>query len=340
MSDEKLDKDLAEEVDKKAADAPEAEPTTVLDPAEVPAAAEEPEATTVIEPSRDKPADAGETRVSPATAAGEDEGDQKGAAAKRNRVVGAVVCCLVALVALIGGVGYVSGAFGGAEQAAQTTAAEQETSAFEESSKSQEGADSKSVEEPSADVTGDAAAADQSAEQPAEQGQAESGDTNSQTVSHETSGGAESQETTVEETSSNSGESSAAPALTPEPEPTPAPAPAPQPATITVYVSIDSSRANHYDSSWPTSMGSRSVTLSEGSSVYDALCAMGVSVGGSSKYVSSINGLSEMACGSMSGWTYSVDGVFANKACGKYILSGGETVCWVYTTNDEPTMPM
>ncbi len=87
-------------------------------------------------------------------------------------------------------------------------------------------------------------------------------------------------------------------------------------------------------------MGGGTVTLSEGSSVYDALCALGVSVGGSSSYVSSINGLSQMACGSMSGWTYNVNGVYANKAAGKYILSGGETVNWVYTTNDEPTMPM
>lgn len=110
-------------------------------------------------------------------------------------------------------------------------------------------------------------------------------------------------------------------------------APDPAPATITVSISIDSSRAHAYDSAWPSSMGSRTVTLSQGASVYDALCAMGVSIGGSSSYVSSINGLAEFSCGQGSGWMYSVNGVFPSKACGKYKLSGGESVRWVYTCN-------
>ena len=54
-------------------------------------------------------------------------------------------------------------------------------------------------------------------------------------------------------------------------------------------------------------------------------------MGGTSTYVSSINGLAEFDCGSGSGWMYSVDGVYPNKACGKYTLSGGERIVWVYT---------
>lgn len=152
------------------------------------------------------------------------------------------------------------------------------------------------------------------------------------------SGAASSYEGTTEPSSSSpssaggsggSGESdagsSAAAAPEPEPEPTPAP------AIITVSVYIDSSRAHAYDSSWPSSMGGGTVTLAQGSSVYDALCAVGVSLGGSSSYVSSIGGLAEFSCGKGSGWMYSVNGVYPNKSCGKYQLSGGESILWVYT---------
>lgn len=113
-----------------------------------------------------------------------------------------------------------------------------------------------------------------------------------------------------------------------------------QPNTISVSVNIDSSRAHAYNASWPTSLGSGTVTLQKGATVYDALCAMGVSVGGSSYYVSSIEGLAEKACGKTSGWTYSVDGVFPNYACGRYVLNGGEDIQWVYSTPDNPTISM
>lgn len=102
-----------------------------------------------------------------------------------------------------------------------------------------------------------------------------------------------------------------------------------QQSGIAVQCSIDSSRASGYGAS----MGSGSVTLEEGATAYDALCAMGVSVGGNSTYVSSINGLAEKTNGAMSGWMYSVNGVFPNKACGKYVLSDGDVVEWVYTCN-------
>lgn len=99
--------------------------------------------------------------------------------------------------------------------------------------------------------------------------------------------------------------------------------------TITVKVSIDCSRAHSYNSKWPSSMGSKTVTLKKGATVRDALGKMGVSVRGTS-YVTSINGLAEFSCGQTSGWKYSVDGTFPGKACNVYKLNGGEVVRWVY----------
>ncbi|MCD8316156.1 MAG: DUF4430 domain-containing protein, partial [Eggerthellaceae bacterium] len=65
----------------------------------------------------------------------------------------------------------------------------------------------------------------------------------------------------------------------------------------------------------------QNVALPEGSSAYDALAATGFSLGGSSSYVSSIGGLAEFACGSKSGWVYSVNGVIPNKSAGSYKLA-------------------
>ncbi len=313
MSDKKLDKDLEVKVKQ------ETETTEVAEKTEATKVAESP-----VEPS----VTAGETRVSPATTNTLGEGGQKDAAAKRSRVVAVVACCLVALAAFVGGVGYVSGAFGGAEQTSQTIATQKTDDASGELAvQSQQTSTDKADEPVYADTAAGASGQqDQTAQpdasssidndQPSSEGGSSSGNTSSYSGTGEV----------VEEE--------------PSPESTTDPTPTPQPATITVYVSIDSSRANHYDSSWPTSMGSGTVTLSQGASVYDALCALGVSVGGNSTYVSSINGLSDKVCGSFSGWTYNVNGVYANKACGKYILSGGEMVNWVYSTDDEPTMPM
>ena len=78
-------------------------------------------------------------------------------------------------------------------------------------------------------------------------------------------------------------------------------------------------------------MASTSVTLNQGASVYDALCATGVTIGGSSSYVSAINGLAEKACGSGSGWLYFVNGSSPGYGCGSYILNGGESISFTYT---------
>ena len=127
-------------------------------------------------------------------------------------------------------------------------------------------------------------------------------------------------------TEPSASEGAAAPAPAPAPEPAPAPS---APSTVTVSVYIDSSRAA--SNGYPSSLGGGTVTLNQGASVYDALCATGASVGGSSGYVSSIGGLAEFACGPGSGWLYFVNGSSPGYGCGSYILSGGENITWIYT---------
>lgn len=118
-------------------------------------------------------------------------------------------------------------------------------------------------------------------------------------------------------------------ASAPAPEPETPVSKLEQPATITVHVAIDSSRAVPFG--YPSSLGGGTVELREGASVYDALCATGVAVGGSSSYVSSIGGLSEFACGSGSGWLYFVNGVSPSVGCNSAYVQNGDTVTWIYT---------
>ncbi len=109
-------------------------------------------------------------------------------------------------------------------------------------------------------------------------------------------------------------------------------------STSTVYLGIDSSRAAEYGLSGPSA--NMSIELDEGATVYDALCASGFSISGSSSYVSAIGGLAEKQCGSGSGWTYAVNGSFPSRACGRYVLSGGESISWIYSTEKDPTLSM
>ena len=76
--------------------------------------------------------------------------------------------------------------------------------------------------------------------------------------------------------------------------------------------------------------------VTKGATVYDALCALGLSVNahGSSygTYVAAIGGLAEKEHGGTSGWMYSVNGVTPNTACSNYVLSNGDNVVWYYVT--------
>lgn len=50
-------------------------------------------------------------------------------------------------------------------------------------------------------------------------------------------------------------------------------------------------------------------------------------------YIEGINNLYEFDCGSLSGWTYSVNGTFPNVGCSEYKLSDGDKVEFLYTCN-------
>ena len=99
---------------------------------------------------------------------------------------------------------------------------------------------------------------------------------------------------------------------------------------VTVTVSVTSSAVGN-----PVSSGG-TFTFNEGATVYDALCALGLSVNahGSSygTYVAAIGGLAEKQYGGTSGWMYSVNGTTPMTACSNYVLSNGDNVVWDYVT--------
>ena len=103
-----------------------------------------------------------------------------------------------------------------------------------------------------------------------------------------------------------------------------------EPSYVTVTVSVTSSAVGN-----PVSSGG-TFTFNEGATVYDALCALGLSVNahGSSygTYVSAIGGLAEKQYGGTSGWMYSVNGTTPMTACSNYVLSNGDNVVWYYVT--------
>lgn len=99
---------------------------------------------------------------------------------------------------------------------------------------------------------------------------------------------------------------------------------------VTVTVSVTSSAVGN-----PVSSGG-TFTFNEGATVYDALCALGLSVNAHGSpygtYVAAIGGLAEKEHGSTSGWMYSVNGVPPKMACSSYVLSDGDSVVWYYVT--------
>ncbi len=103
-----------------------------------------------------------------------------------------------------------------------------------------------------------------------------------------------------------------------------------EPSYVTVTVAVTSSVVGN-----PVSAGG-TYTFNEGATVYDALCALGLSVNahGSSygTYVAAIGGLAEKQYGGTSGWMYSVNGSTPMTACSNYVLSNGDNVVWYYVT--------
>lgn len=100
--------------------------------------------------------------------------------------------------------------------------------------------------------------------------------------------------------------------------------------TVTVYVSVSSSAVGNSVS------GGGTFTFNQGATVYDALCACGLSMNASNTgygiYVSAIGGLAEKEHGGHSGWMYSVNGAVPMTACSNYVLSNGDSVSWYYVT--------
>ena len=106
--------------------------------------------------------------------------------------------------------------------------------------------------------------------------------------------------------------------------------PSPAPASIAVSVVVDSSAAASLG--FPATMASATLKLPEGATAYDALAATGLSLEGSSSYVSAVNGLAEKMMGGTSGWTYTVNGTMPMAAASNYILHEGDAVRWVYVS--------
>lgn len=105
-----------------------------------------------------------------------------------------------------------------------------------------------------------------------------------------------------------------------------------EPGYVTVTVSVTSSAVGN-----PVSSGG-TFTFNEGATVYDALCALGLSLNAENSplyhgvYVKAIGGLAEKEYGGSSGWCYSVNGAQPMTACSNYVLSNGDNVVWYYVT--------
>ena len=110
------------------------------------------------------------------------------------------------------------------------------------------------------------------------------------------------------------------PAATQTAEPT-------QPSKVSVRVVINGTYANG---------GTRvaDVTLSGGSTAFDALLASGASVNAQPTvdgvHVVAIDGLAEMMNGPMSGWEFDVNGISNSESCSKYVIADGDVLTWIY----------
>lgn len=157
-------------------------------------------------------------------------------------------------------------------------------------------------------------------------GSSDSGSSSSSGGSSSSSAGSGSSSSSSGASSSSSGSSSSSSSAGGSSQPgTSAPA-----GTVTVYVSVSSSAVGN-----PVS-GGGTFTFNQGATVYDALCACGLSMNASNTgygiYVSAIGGLAEKEHGGNSGWMYSVNGAVPMTACSNYVLSNGDSVSWYYVT--------
>ncbi len=100
-----------------------------------------------------------------------------------------------------------------------------------------------------------------------------------------------------------------------------------QPSTVSVRVVINGTYANG---------GTRvaDVTLTGGSTAFDALLASGAAVNAQPTvdgvHVIAIDGLAEMMNGPLSGWEFDVNGVSNSESCSKYVIADGDILTWIY----------
>lgn len=101
---------------------------------------------------------------------------------------------------------------------------------------------------------------------------------------------------------------------------------------IKVQISVDAETINRGYLVSP-----RQIQLEKGATAYDALVSLGLQLdttgANTTVYVAAINGLGEFDHGTLSGWMYSVNGVFPDVSLGSYILSEGDVIKVRYTTN-------
>ena len=293
-------------------------------------------------------------RISPATASSEVVPDAPIASAnkRRNRIAACIAAACLA-VAIVAGVGYASGMLGdgnagqtvvpGISAAADQSPANDQGSTAGEENRPQavgQAASDSNAQSPESS----AASADQTRSQQQNDDRQESTDSSAPAADESSSSEGQtatgtSPSTTAQSIGSSGDSLSNSSSETPDSSNRSSQEATQQAAkTISVYISIDSSRAAEYGLSGP--QAGKTLDLPKDSTVYDALCALGYSLSGSSTYVSAIGGLAEKQCGNGSGWTYAVNGEFPGKACGRYTLTGGESISWIYSTEKNPTISM
>ena len=263
----------------------------------------------------------------------------------RSRLYGAlsVALALVAAVAILAGAGYGAGFFGSAPDVSQggETPAATGNSASPQGSDQNESSATTSSPASSGEQSSSAPDATQNADKPAASptDNASNASPASTPLPDNATLGADSSPSPVDSTPSDSTTQAPAELVdVPDVSPSDDTAQTDESGKIKVSVSVDSSRIADYGID-PFEID-QVVELDPGASVYDALCALGVPISGNSYYVSAINGLAERQGGQGSGWTYSVNGDFPSKACGKYLLAGGEKIAWIYSTEKNPTLVM
>ena len=213
---------------------------------------------------------------------------------------------------------------GSDEAKADKDEASNEANASDKKSEDKKGASSDASKSDESKSKGDGSSSDDSASGASSDSGSGSSSSSGGSSSSNAGSGSSSSSSGASSNSSGSSNSSSSAGGSSQPS-TSAPA-----GTVTVYVSVSSSAVGN-----PVS-GGGTFTFNQGATVYDALCACGLSMNASNTgygiYVRAIGGLAEKEHGGNSGWMYSVNGAVPMTACSNYVLSNGDSVSWYYVT--------